>query len=148
MEGSRPAGNSTGSSKSWRGFTRAISHGEGSPEQIALHPLLSTLVKEDDDRAYPMPAGDPLQILSCLMDQRGLRVADLAPIFGARSIASTGAEWQAGTAQDPHAKTCRILSRVTRDLSGSLTPLPFAEFNALPPSILPACTRPQIEVAR
>lgn len=70
------------------GLTRAISQGEGSPEQIALHALLSTLVKEYDDRVYPLPPGDPLRILRYLMDQRGLRAADLTPIFGARSIAS------------------------------------------------------------
>jgi antitoxin component HigA of HigAB toxin-antitoxin module len=58
------------------------------PEETALHSLLATLVKEYDDRAYPLPPGDPVRMLQFLMDQRGLRAADLTPIFGARSIAS------------------------------------------------------------
>jgi HTH-type transcriptional regulator / antitoxin HigA len=70
------------------GLSRAIAHGEASPEEQALHSLLSTLVKEYDDRVYPLPAGDPLRVIRYLMEQRALRPADLTPVFGARSIAS------------------------------------------------------------
>ena len=70
------------------GLSRAIAHGEASPEEQALHSLLSTLVKEYDDRVYTLPPGDPLRLLRYLMEQRGLRPTDLTPIFGARSITS------------------------------------------------------------
>ena len=70
------------------GLSRAIAHDEASPEEQALHSLLSTLVKEYDDRVYTLPPGDPLRLLRYLMEQRGLRPADLTPVFGARSIAS------------------------------------------------------------
>lgn len=69
-------------------LSRAIAHGAAGPEETALHSLLSTLIKEYDDRACPLPPGDAVRILQYLMDQRGLRAADLTPIFGARSIAS------------------------------------------------------------
>jgi len=66
----------------------AIERGEASPEEEALHSLLSALIREYDDRTEPLPPLDPLRLLRFLMDQRGLRPADLTPIFGARSIAS------------------------------------------------------------
>jgi HTH-type transcriptional regulator/antitoxin HigA len=69
-------------------LSRAIAHGAASPEETALHSLLATLIKEYDDRAYPLPPGDPVRMLQFLMEHRGLRAADLTPIFGARSIAS------------------------------------------------------------
>ena len=69
-------------------LSRAIAHSAASPEETALHSLLATLIKGYDDRAYPLPPGDPVRMLQFLMDQRGLRAADLTPIFGARSIAS------------------------------------------------------------
>ena len=56
-------------------LSRAIAHGAASPEETALHSLLATLVKEYDDRAHPLPPGDPVRLLQFLMDQRGLRAA-------------------------------------------------------------------------
>ena len=70
------------------GLSRAIAQGAAGPEETALHSLLTTLIKEYDDRAYPLPPGDPVRMLQFLMDHGGLRAADLTPIFGARSIAS------------------------------------------------------------
>jgi len=70
------------------GLSRVIAHGQASPEEKALHSLLSTLVKDYDDRVYPLPPGDPLHILRYLMEQRDVRPIDLIPIFGAKSIAS------------------------------------------------------------
>ena len=69
-------------------LSRVIEHGTACPEEIALHSLLATLIREYDERTYPLPQGDPISVLQFLMEQRDLRPADLAPIFGARSIAS------------------------------------------------------------
>jgi HTH-type transcriptional regulator/antitoxin HigA len=69
-------------------LSRAISKGTASPEDEALHDLLALLVKEYDDRVYPLPKPDPVRMLRYLMEKRGLRAIDLTPIFGARSIAS------------------------------------------------------------
>src|SRR4051794_12644032 len=69
-------------------LSRAIEHGTATPEEQALHALLSMLIQEYDDRAYPLPPVDPISLLRFLMAQRGLCAADLTPIFNARSIAS------------------------------------------------------------
>jgi HTH-type transcriptional regulator/antitoxin HigA len=69
-------------------LSRLIEHGTAGPEEIALHSLLATLVKEYDERTYPLPPVDPIGMIQFLLEQRGLRPADLIPIFGARSIAS------------------------------------------------------------
>jgi HTH-type transcriptional regulator/antitoxin HigA len=69
-------------------LTRAISSGKATAEETALHALLSTLIREYDDRAYAIPPGDPLRTIRYLMEQRGLRPADLTSVFGARSTAS------------------------------------------------------------
>ena len=69
-------------------LSHAIARGAASPEETALHSLLATLINEYDDRAAPLPPGDPVRMLQFLMEHRGLRAADLTPIFGARSIAS------------------------------------------------------------
>ena len=69
-------------------LSRAIAQNNAGPEERALHSLLSTLVREYDERGEPLPAGTPLDMLRYLMEQRGLRPVDLTPIFGARSIAS------------------------------------------------------------
>jgi HTH-type transcriptional regulator / antitoxin HigA len=69
-------------------LSRAIERGKAGLEERALHSLLSTLVREYDDRVEPLPAGDPLDLIRYLMEQRDLRPVDLAEVFGARSIAS------------------------------------------------------------
>lgn len=69
-------------------LSRAIEHGTAGPEEIALHSLLATLIKEYDERTYPLPPADPIGMLRFLMEQRDLRATDLTSIFGARSIAS------------------------------------------------------------
>jgi HTH-type transcriptional regulator/antitoxin HigA len=69
-------------------LSRAIAARKATPEQKALHGLLSMLIQEYDDRVYPTPPGNPLNILQYLMEQRGIRPVDLTPVFGARSIAS------------------------------------------------------------
>jgi HTH-type transcriptional regulator / antitoxin HigA len=59
-----------------------------SPEEKALAELLAKLIEEYDDRNYPLPEEPPHRILLHLMEQKGLRQADLLPIFGSRSVAS------------------------------------------------------------
>jgi HTH-type transcriptional regulator/antitoxin HigA len=69
-------------------LSRAISEHKAGPEETALHDLLSMLVKEYDDRVYPLPPVAPHKIIQHMMEQRELRQADLLPVFGSRSIAS------------------------------------------------------------
>jgi HTH-type transcriptional regulator / antitoxin HigA len=69
-------------------LSRGIAGGKATPEERALHGLLSMLIREYDDRVHPLPTPDPIQMLRYLMEQRGLRPIDLVPVFGARSITS------------------------------------------------------------
>jgi HTH-type transcriptional regulator/antitoxin HigA len=69
-------------------LSRAIERGEAGHEEQTLHSLLSTLVREYDERGEQLPTGNSLQVLQFLMEQRALRPVDLTPIFGARSVAS------------------------------------------------------------
>jgi HTH-type transcriptional regulator/antitoxin HigA len=58
-----------------------------SPEEEALRCLLEQLVKQYDDQVE-LPRLPPHKIIRFLMDHRGLRQADLLPVFGTRSVAS------------------------------------------------------------
>ena len=58
-----------------------------SPEENALRALLEQLIQTYDDK-IELPTVSPLQMLQFLMEQRGLRQADLVPVFGSRSVAS------------------------------------------------------------
>jgi HTH-type transcriptional regulator/antitoxin HigA len=58
-----------------------------SPEEVTLLALLARLIKDYDDR-IELPKLDPCSVVLFLMKQKGLRQADLLPVFGSRSIAS------------------------------------------------------------
>lgn len=58
-----------------------------SPEGEALRSLLERLVKDYDDR-IELPRLAPHQVVLHLMEHKGLRQADMLPIFGSRSVAS------------------------------------------------------------
>jgi HTH-type transcriptional regulator/antitoxin HigA len=66
---------------------RVENGGSLSPEEHALLALLERLIQDFDDRVT-LPNVPPLQMLQYLMEHRGLRQADLLPIFGSRSVAS------------------------------------------------------------
>ena len=50
--------------------------------------VLATLVGAYEDKHFPIPAADPIDVLKFYMDQRGLRQVDLAPLLGGRSRVS------------------------------------------------------------
>jgi len=58
------------------------------PEEEALSALLMKLIQDYDDLHYPLPPVKPHKMIQFLMDHRGLRQADLLPVFGSRSVAS------------------------------------------------------------
>ena len=57
-------------------------------EEETLVGLLEQLIQVYDDK-IELPDVPPLRMLQYLMEQRGLGQADLLPVFGSRSIAST-----------------------------------------------------------
>ena len=59
-----------------------------SREEDSIAKLLLHLVEHYEHRTTTPPAASPCQALRHLMDQRGLKQADLAPVFGTVSIVS------------------------------------------------------------
>jgi HTH-type transcriptional regulator/antitoxin HigA len=57
------------------------------PEEKMLEALLSRLIGDYDERVE-LPALPPHNTIAFLTEQRGLRQADLLPVFGSRSVAS------------------------------------------------------------
>jgi HTH-type transcriptional regulator/antitoxin HigA len=58
------------------------------PEEQALLKLLVRLIEDFEEKAYPIPEAPGWRVLGTLMENRGVRQADLLHIFGSRGIAS------------------------------------------------------------
>ena len=58
------------------------------PEEAALAGLLSRLIADYDDK-FELPDAPAHEVIAYLMKQRDLRQADLLPVFGSRSVASS-----------------------------------------------------------
>lgn len=69
---------------------RLMSKGEEhlTPEETALLELLAQLIERFEEEAYPIPDAPGDRVLRTLMENRGVKQADLLPIFGSRGIAS------------------------------------------------------------
>jgi len=50
--------------------------------------LLVQLIEHFEENAYPIPEAPGYRVLRTLMENRGVKQADLLPIFGSRGIAS------------------------------------------------------------
>ncbi len=59
-----------------------------SAEEHLLLRMLVLLIEEFEKKAYPIEPAEPNEVLKTLMENRGLKQADLMPIFGARSNVS------------------------------------------------------------
>lgn len=58
---------------------------ELTPEEDALANLLEKLVVDYDDRYYAIPDAKPHEMVRFLMEQRGLKQADLVTVLGSRA---------------------------------------------------------------
>jgi len=58
------------------------------PEQQALAKLLEKLIADYDDEHYPLPEGKPHELVQFLMEQKGLKQADLVSLLGSRAQVS------------------------------------------------------------
>jgi HTH-type transcriptional regulator / antitoxin HigA len=59
-----------------------------SPAQERLLKLLVNLIESFEDKHYQLKRATPLEILTELMSQRGLKQKDLVSVFGSQGIAS------------------------------------------------------------
>jgi HTH-type transcriptional regulator/antitoxin HigA len=58
------------------------------PEEDALSALLARLIQDYDDRNAVLADVPPYRVVLHLMEQKGLRQADMLAVFGSRSVAS------------------------------------------------------------
>lgn len=58
------------------------------PEQLQLMNLLVSLIEQFEDQHYQLRPASPLEVLTELMAQRGLKQKDLVHLFGSQGIAS------------------------------------------------------------
>ena len=54
------------------------------PEENTLFGLLTSLIGQFEETAYPLPDAEPREVLRDLMEHNGLKAADLTGIFGSR----------------------------------------------------------------
>ena len=59
-----------------------------SPEEESLLILLSNLVEDFEEKAYPIPDSPPNEILKMFMEDRGMKQKDLVPVFGSEGVVS------------------------------------------------------------
>jgi HTH-type transcriptional regulator / antitoxin HigA len=59
-----------------------------SPEERDLTDLLTLLIEAFEEKHYRLPKASPLDAISFLMDQHGLKQKDLIDVFGTPSIVS------------------------------------------------------------
>jgi antitoxin component HigA of HigAB toxin-antitoxin module len=71
-----------------------------SPEELTLLTLLERLVKDYDDQ-FELPEVPPHKMIAFLMEHRGLRQADLLPVFGSKRCVR-GTSRQARAEQSAH----------------------------------------------
>ncbi len=58
------------------------------PEEKALREILAALVEVYDEGHHPIPELPPYEMVRHLMEQRGLKQADLVPVLGSRAQVS------------------------------------------------------------
>jgi HTH-type transcriptional regulator / antitoxin HigA len=63
-------------------------HADLAPEERDLADLLTLLIEDFEEKHYQLPKAAPLEVVSFLMDQHGLKQKDLLDVFGTPSIVS------------------------------------------------------------
>ena len=58
------------------------------PEEDALFELLTNLIHDFEEKAYPIPSSDPHKMVAFLLEQRGLAPKALWPVVGSKSRVS------------------------------------------------------------
>jgi HTH-type transcriptional regulator/antitoxin HigA len=58
------------------------------PEEVALREILAALVEVYEKEHHQLPVQPPCEMVRYLMEQRGLRQADLVPVLGTRAQVS------------------------------------------------------------
>ena len=96
---------------------RLMAKGEGNltPEESRLFKLMVRLIEDFEAYAYPIPKVAPHEVLQHLMEARGLRQADLLPIFTSRGYVSDVVNGKRGISKE-HAKELGEFFHVSPEL--------------------------------
>jgi HTH-type transcriptional regulator/antitoxin HigA len=86
-----------------------------SAEELALLELMSVLVEQFEAEHHPLPDAPPHRILQHLVEARGLKQADLVPIFGGRGRVSEVVNGKRGISK-AQAKALAEFFHVSADL--------------------------------
>lgn len=68
--------------------TIEIFHAEKNSPEFEELELLLLLLKDYEDRHYPIPAPDPLEVIKLKLEEKGLKQKDLEPIIGSKGYVS------------------------------------------------------------
>ena len=85
------------------------------PEEDAALELMVRLIKDYEEERHPLPDSSPREMLVYLMEQRGLKQADLLPIFKSRGYVSDVVHAKR-TISKAHAKELAAFFRVSVNL--------------------------------
>jgi HTH-type transcriptional regulator/antitoxin HigA len=84
-------------------------------EEDAVLDLMVGLIKNYEEEHHPFPSQSPREMLVYLMERRGLKQADLLPIFGSRGYVSDVVNGKRAISK-AHAKRLAGFFRVSADL--------------------------------
>ena len=84
-------------------------------EEDAVLDLMVGLIKNYEEEHHPFPSQSPREMLVYLMERRGLKQADLLPIFGSRRYVSDVVNGKRAISK-AHAKRLAGFFRVSADL--------------------------------
>ncbi len=65
-----------------------LEKGSLAPEEDALLEILTNLIHDFEEKAYPIPRAEPHKMVASLLEQRGLAAKDLWPVVGSKSRVS------------------------------------------------------------
>jgi HTH-type transcriptional regulator/antitoxin HigA len=68
--------------------TIEIFHAEKSTKEFDELELLLVLVKDYEDRHFPIPASDPIEVIKLKLEEKGLKQKDLEHIIGSKGYVS------------------------------------------------------------
>jgi HTH-type transcriptional regulator/antitoxin HigA len=84
-------------------------------EERWLLRMLVRLIEDFEEKAYPIDEAPPHAVLKTLMEDRGLKQIDLAPLFGGRSRVSDALAGKRGISK-AQAKALAAFFKVSADL--------------------------------
>lgn len=58
------------------------------PEEHKLFDLLTLLIEDFEEKAYPIEDVPPNEVLKMLLEDRGMKQKDLVPVFGSEGVVS------------------------------------------------------------